>query len=176
MAAATVSSIAAKITQGLQGLNQHVRYIFENKSPRGVPIPISDKATVPATSVDDADDVFRLSQKLPAGYVLDFAGTPSDLDSGANLVYSVVWITEAGVVARTLVTDSTKGQAASGTDDLEAAAKGRFVPEGYLALKVGTGAAGGATAGTYTWYLFYSEGILKPGKTIEGPYLRDVAA
>jgi hypothetical protein len=174
MAAATASSVAAKISQGLDTLKRFVRYTQQNEGPRGIPVPIADKAVVPETSVDDALDIFRLSPKLPAGYLLDFRGTPSDLDSGANLVYDVVWITADGVVSATLTSGSTKGQAASGSDVLAAAATGVYVPEGYLALKVTTGAGAGATAGTYSWYLFYSHGILKPGQEINGPFLRDV--
>jgi hypothetical protein len=176
MAAATVDSAAAGTKLGLEILRQYITYIFNNDSPRGIIFPIADVADVPATSVDDTDDIFRLSPKLPGGYIWDFAGTPSDMDSGANLAYSVVWITETGTVAKTFVSGSTKAQAASGTDRISDATAGVYVPEGYLALKITTGAGAGALAGTYHWRIQYSYGVLKPRKTIEGPYLLDVNA
>jgi hypothetical protein len=174
MAAATTDTSASANKDGSGALERHYRSSLAHQA-FGIPIPVLDKVTVPATAIDDANDILRLSPKFGPDTVLhDFAGTPSDLDSGANHVYDIIWVTEAGATTLTLVSGSTKGQAASGSDEAAAAAKYRHVGEGYLAMKTTTGAAGGATAGTYSYGMTLSRGVMKPGQT--GVYLRDARA
>lgn len=175
MAAATADTTASLNKGGSDALLRHLRACNLQNGPFGQLVPIGDKVTVPATSVDDANDILRLSPKFGPDTVLwDFAGTPSDLDSGANHVYDIIWVTEAGVTTLTIVSGSTKGQAATGSDEAAAAAKGRLVGEGYLAMKTTTGAAGGATAGTYNYGMLLSRGWMKPGQV--DIYLKDARA
>lgn len=175
MAAATVDTSASANKSGDFAIQRFLRSCNLQNAPFGQIVPIGDKVTIPATSVDDAGDIIRLSPKFgPDTVIWGFAGTPSDLDTGANLVYSVIWVTEADAVTLTIVTSSTKGQAASGTDFIEAAAWGKHVGEGYLALSIGTGAAGGAAAGTYNYGMLLSRGWLKPGQV--EIYLKDARA
>lgn len=165
MAAATVDTSASLNKDGSVALARHLRACNLQNAPFGTIVPVGDSVAVPATSVDDANDILRLSPKFGPDTVLwNFTGTPSDLDSGANHIYDIIWVTEAGVTTLTIVSGSTKGQAASGTDEAAAAAKGRLVGEGYLAMKTTTGAAGGATAGTYNYAMLLSSGWMKPGK------------
>lgn len=174
MAAGTTNSNAALNKDGSGALERHLRSALAHQA-FGVPIVVGDKVTVPTTAIDDANDILRLSPKFGPDTVLhDFAGTPSDLDSGTNHVYDIIWVTEAGVTTVTLVSGSTKSQAASGSDECAAAARYKHVGEGYLAMKTTTGAAGGATAGTYSYGMTLSRGWMKPGQT--GVYLRDARA
>lgn len=175
MAAATVDTTASANKDGAFAIQRFLQSHNIQSGPFGQIVPIGDKVTVPSTSVDDTGDIIRLSPKFGPDTVLwDFAGTPSDMDSGANLVYDIVWVTEADVVTVTLVSGSTKAQAASGSDVIAAAAKGTLVGEGYLAMKVTTGAGAGATAGTYGYGMQLSRGWLKPAQ-IE-VYLKDARA
>ena len=174
MAAATTDSSASNNKAGGTALGNHLRAALAHQA-FGLPIAVGDKVTVPTTAIDDANDILRLSPKFGPETVLhDFAGTPSDLDSGTNHVYDIVWITEAGVVTATLVSASTKSQAASGSDVCAAGARYKHVGEGYLAMKTTTGAGAGATAGTYSYGMMLSRGWMKPGQT--GVYLKDARA
>lgn len=175
MAAATVDTSASANKSGDFAIQRFLRSCNLQNAPFGQVVPLGDKVTIPATSVDDAGDIIRLSPKFGPDTVLwDFVGTPSDMDSGANLVYDIVWVTEADAVTVTLASGSTKAQAATGSDVIAAAAKGTLVGEGYLAMKVTTGAGAGATAGTYSYGMQLSRGWLKPGQV--EIYLKDARA
>lgn len=164
MAAATHDTTASGNKGGGQALQNHLRSALAHQA-YGIPIVVGDKVTVPVIAIDEANDILRLSPKFgPETVLVDFAGTPSDLDSGANHVYDVVWITEAGVVTATLVSASDKSQAATGSDVCLAAARYKHVGEGYLAMKTTTGAAAGATAGTYDYGMTLCRGWMKPGQ------------
>lgn len=180
MAAATADGVASKL-KDLDGrtLDAFAREIIENTRVQGLVIPYGNKESIPPTSLDDINDIFRLSRKWPAGTVLwDFSGTPSAMDGGAGLVYDIVWVDEAGAVVLTVVSASTKGQAASGSDVAAAAARGRLVGAGYLAMKVTTAATTPA-AGTYNFGMLVSLGwtnfvLLGPGDSTV--YLKDARA
>lgn len=175
MAAATTDSPASLNKDGSGAIARHLRACNLQNAPFGVVVPIADSVAVEATSVDDADDIKRLSPKFGPDTVLwDFAGTPGDYDTGANHVHDIIWVTEAGVTTLTIVSGSTKGQAASGSDVAAAAAKGRLVGEGYLAMKTTTGAGAGAQASTYNYAMLLSRGWMKPGKV--EIYLKDARA
>jgi len=174
MAAATTDSNASRNKDGSGALMAHLRAALAHQA-FGIPIPVGDKVTVPTTAIDDNNDILRLSPKYGPDTVLhDFAGTPSDLDSGTNHVYDIIWVTEAGATTVTLVSGSTKSQAASGSDVCAAGARYKHVGEGYLAMKTTTGAGAGATAGTYSYGMTLSRGWSKPGQT--GIYLKDARA
>jgi hypothetical protein len=164
MAAGTTETTASQLKGGDRFVTQYLATCFANDQPLyGISMPMADKATVPATAIETADDILRLSPKLPVGtHIEDFRGTPSDMDSGANFVYDVVAIAEDGTVIATLVSGSSKGQAATGSDRIADAAVGKYLGECYLALKTTTGAGAGATAGTYKWYAKFAVGLLKP--------------
>lgn len=134
----------------------------------------AQKFTVPATSVDDNDDILRLF-KFPAGaYIWRWRSTPSDMDSGANLVYSILATDDADVTKVTLVSGSTKAQAASGSDVLADAATGRYVGNYWCCVKATTGAAAGALDGTLKCAWQLSIGVINRSR--RGIYLNDAEA
>lgn len=174
MAAATRDGNAANNKDGNKLVLDYVRACNLQNAPHGIVVPMGWSESILTTDIDDIDDITRISPKFgPDTVIHGFTGTPSDLDGGAGLVYDVVYITEAGVVTLTLVSGSTKGQAASGTDEIAAAARHRYVGEGYFALKVTTGAAVPA-AGTYNYGILISRGWMRPQH--QGIYLKDARA
>lgn len=177
MAAATSDTTASGVKDGEKALQDFLFDLIENGMPRGVLIPINSKATVPTTAIDDVGDVLRISPRFPAWTRFqDFRGTPTDLDTNGSpaLVYDVVVVNEAGTVLGTLVSASTKAQAASGADRIRDLAVG-FIANAacYIALKVTTAAAT-AAAGTYKWAALVSHGTFRP--TSIGVYLGDAEA
>jgi len=165
MAAATRNGVAAGNQDGGKLIHDYLRAVNLQNAPHGLPVLIGWKEAVLTTDIDDIDDILRLSPLFGPDTVLhSFYGTPSDLDGATGLVYDIVWITAAGVVTLTLVSGSTKGQAASGTDPIADAARFRHVGAGYLAMKVTTAATTPA-AGTYDYGLVVSRGWLKPQTT-----------
>jgi hypothetical protein len=173
MAAATVN--AAEVMQDLsRWIDPALRDVTEYDLPRLIGIPFGQVFTVPATSVDDNDDILRLF-KCPAGaYIREWRSSPSDLDSGANLVYSILAINDADATQVTLVSGSNKGQAGTASDRLLDDAVGKYVGNYWIALKATTGAAGGAAAGTLKCYWELSIGIVNRNK--RGTYLANFEA
>lgn len=162
MAAATVTNpkLLAQMLKKAEG-------DLRNREDGVVPVqgggglfPFGDVFTIPATSVDDVNDIQRLWQ-FPAGaYIWDLRATPSDMDTGAAaLVYSLLVTDAADSTLVTLVSGSTNGQAAAGSDRILSAAVGKFVGGSYLSLKVTTAAATPA-AGTIKVVGLISLGIL----------------
>lgn len=173
MTATTADTTASKVKDGAKAIEDYLFPLLEDKRTIGLIVPIAYKTTVPTTSLDDVADILRLTPKLPAGYVHDFRGTPSDLDTHATptLVYSVVAVDGSDNVLFTLAASSDKGQAASGSDRISDASAHKYAStDFYIALKIVTVAATPA-AGTYAWSMTYSQGILKPTATATGPFL-----
>jgi len=173
MAATTAETLASRIKSGLKAVEDYLRGFVLDDNPYGPMFPVNDIAAIPTTSIDEANDIIRISPKMPAGtYCHDFRGTPTDMDTNVSPahVYDVVYVNEASVTQVTLVSGSTKSQAASGSDRITDAAAHKYCGEGYVALKTTTASATPA-AGTYKWAAVFSIGTLKPGKTPTGPYL-----
>lgn len=172
MAAATVNAAEYFTDVERSWITPVFHELIENRRTRNAfPYAFAQKFTIPATSVDDASDIVRLF-KAPAGaYIWAWRSTPSDMDSGANLVYDIVATDDSDVVKLQMVTGSTKAQAASGSDALLDAARGRYIGNYWVAVKVTTGAAGGALAGTLKCAWQLSIGVVNRSR--RGIFLSD---
>ena len=137
--------------------------------------PIVQVFTIPATSLA-AGNIVRL-WRFPAGsYIKDWRSTPTDMDTGSPaLTYSILAIDDSDTTKLTIVSLSTNGQAAAGSDSIIAAVKGRFVGNYWCAFKVGT-AATTAAAGTLAVYCDFSIGVINRLAPNRGLYLKDVGA
>lgn len=139
-----------------------------------IPFLFEDTFTIPTTSLDDADDINKLWQ-FPAGsYIWGLRATPSDMDTNATptLTYSLLAIDSANTTKVTLVSASTNGQAAAGSDTIIAGAQGKYVGGYDLALKVGDAAATPA-AGTIAIAMVLFIGALNYTKNY--PVLTDLS-
>lgn len=137
---------------------------------------VAQKYTIPATSLT-AGDIIRLF-KFPAGaFILDWRSTPSDMDTNVSpaLTYSVLTTNDSDVTQVTLVSLSTNGQAAAGSDSIIAAVKGRFVGGQWCCWKTGTAAAT-AAAGTLKVYCAFAVGAMNRLATNRGLYTKDPEA
>ncbi len=146
-----------------------------NKIPRSILLPFAQKFTVPTTSIDDANDILRLF-KFPGGaYLWDMVCTPSDMDTDATpaLTYSLLTTNDADVTQVTLVSGSTNGQAAAGSDRILSAAVGRYVGGQWCVMKCGT-AADVPAAGTLKLAWVMSIGAINRSK--RGTYMADAFA
>lgn len=132
---------------------------------------LKQKFTIPTTQLDAAD-ITRL-WKFPAGaYLLDWRSTPSDMDTHATptLTYSILATDDADVTKVTIVSGSTNGQAAAGSDSIIAAVKGRYVGNYWCSFVTGTAAATAAD-GTIKVYCAFALGAIN--RSIRGLYLKD---
>lgn len=135
---------------------------------------IAQKFTIPSTSLG-ANNIVRF-WKFPAGsYILDWRSTPSDLDTDATpaVTYSILTTDDADATKVTLVSGSTNGQAAAGSDSIIAAVKGRYVGNQWCVFKVGT-AADVAAAGTLKVYCMFAVGVIN--RANRGLFLKDSEA
>lgn len=135
---------------------------------------IAQKFTILATSLG-ANNIVRL-WKFPAGaYILDWRSTPSDMDTDATpaLTYSILTTNDADATQVTIVSGSTNGQAAAGSDSIIAAVKGRYVGNQWCVFKVGT-AADVAAAGTLKVYCLFAIGVIN--RLQRGLYVKDAEA
>lgn len=135
---------------------------------------IAQKFTIPAANLV-ANYITRL-WLFPAGsYILDWRSTPSDLDTDGTpaITYSILTTDNADTTKVTLVSGSTNGQAAAGSDSLIAAVKGRYVGNQWCVFKVGT-AADVAAAGTLKVYCAFAVGVIN--RSNPGLFLGDAEA
>jgi ribosomal protein L2 len=135
--------------------------------------PIAQKFTIPSTSLG-AGNIVRL-WKFPAGaYILNWRSTPSDMDTNVSpaLTYSIVVTDDADTVNLTLVSLSTNGQAAAGSDSIIAATVGRYVGNQWCAFKVGTASAT-AAAGTLKVFCAFALGVTNRLAPNRGLFLKD---
>lgn len=175
---ATVQTLASGTKDTLQVLMGLFTNIFQTFIPQAVSgFPINHKVALAAADLANGNYVL-LTPLLPNGtHITRWRGTPSDLDSGvAALVYDIVAVTvnSSGTVTGdvlTLVSGSTNGQAAAGSDSLLAACVGRHIGLCHIALKVTTG-PGTAAAGTYKYAAGFYLGTWKPG-VLDQPYIGD---
>lgn len=133
--------------------------------------PIVQKFTIPATSLG-ANNIVRL-WKFPAGsYLKDWRSTPSDMDTGGSpaLTYSILTTDDSDTTKVTIVSASTNGQAAAGSDVMIGAVAGRYVGNQWLVWKTGTAAAT-AAAGTLKVYCDFCIGAIN--RQLRGLYLKD---
>jgi hypothetical protein len=114
---------------------------------------ITQKFTIPAANLI-ANDIVRLFKFPAAAFLLDWRSTPSDAD--ATLL--------------TIVSGSTNGQAAAGSDRMISAVAGRYVGNSWCVWKTGT-AADVAAAGTLKVYCAFALGTIN--RLSRGLYLRD---
>lgn len=166
MAAATVN--AAECFQDTERLwvTPALYSLVEEQAPYCIEIPFGQKFTVPTTSLDDNNDILRL-MKFPAGaFITDLRCTPSDMDTNGTpaLVYSLLAINDSDATQVTIVSGSTNGQAAAGSDRIATAAVGAYVGSYWLAFKATTAAATPA-AGTLKIFLKFTMGIVNRGKS-----------
>jgi hypothetical protein len=180
MAAATVNAAEALYDLERGWIGPALKDLIEYDIPRVTLIPFVQTFTIPAASTDDANDFVRLFQ-VPAGaYIWDWRSTPTDMDTGGpTLVYSILVAEESApgsgswTTRATLVSGSTNGQAAAGSDTLTAASIGKFIGGGsnyWVVWKVTTGATTPA-AGTLKCAWTLSLGVINRNK--RGSYLRD---
>lgn len=135
---------------------------------------VNQKFTIPAANLV-ANDIVRFF-KFPAGaYLLDWRSTPSDLDTDATpaVTYSILTTNDADATQITIVSGSTNGQAAAGSDSIIAAVKGRYVGNQWCVFKTGT-AADVAAAGTIKVYCAMALGTIN--RAARGLYLKDAEA
>lgn len=147
MSAATVSDtrVLAEHKGRIESGNRNLLDEITSSHGDGIPRLFGDNFTIPTTSADDANDIYRL-WKLPAGaYVIDGRITATDGDTNATptMVFDLVTTDSADVVKDTLINDTTIGQG-GGTARFADTAFGQFAGDRYLAIKVGAGAATGA--------------------------------
>lgn len=135
---------------------------------------IAQKFTVPA-AVLAANEILRLWKFPPGAYIIDWRSTPSDMDTDATpaLTYSILTTDDADTTKVTIVSGSTNGQAAAGSDSIIAAVKGRYVGNQWCVWKTGT-AADVAAAGTLKVFCAFAVGVLNRGA--RGLYLADAEA
>lgn len=146
------------------------REIFKRPSS----VVIAQKFTIPATSLG-ANNIVRF-WKFPAGaYLKAWRSTPSDMDTDATpaLTYSILATDDADTTKLTIVSGSTNGQAAAGSDSMIAAVEGRYVGNQWCVFKVGT-AADVAAAGTLKVWCEFAVGVIN--RANRGLYLRDAEA
>lgn len=137
---------------------------------------VNQKFTIPTTALT-ANAITRL-WKFPAGsFILDWRSTPSDLDTDGTpaVTYSILTTDDSDVTKVTIVSGSTNGQAAAGSDSIIAAVKGRFVGNQWCIFKCGT-AADVAAAGTLKVYCAFAIGVINRLAPNRGLYLRDPEA
>lgn len=122
--------------------------------------------TVAATNTETANDLLFTFQFPNDCYLYDLQVTVTDLDSGANLVFDVI-TSDTGASGGTevvLINDTSIGQT-GGSDELDRN-NGLMLSDVsglYLGIKVGTGAAAGAQAGTIRF-----KGLLHMGAPLTG--------
>lgn len=134
---------------------------------------VAQKFTIPATSLA-AGEIVRLWKFPAAAFLLDWRSTPSDMDTGsAALTYSILTTNDADATQLTIVSLSTNGQAAAGSDRMISAVAGRYVGNQWCVFKTGTAAAT-AAAGTLKVYCSFALGVINRGK--RGLYLNDPEA
>lgn len=145
MATANAAEVLTNPASWLQGADSE---LLVNDRVWTIERPFAQKFTIPVTSVNNTNNITRLA-KMPAGaYIWQWVSTPTDMDTGtAALVYDIVATDDSDVVKLTLVSGSTKAQAASGTDQIAASAMGCYVGNYWLSFKVTT-PANVAAAGT----------------------------
>lgn len=159
MAAATVN--AAEWFPDLKlFIDPAFRQLTEHDSPVcTVPLSFAQKFTIPVTSTDDADDITRLIKCPPGAYIWRWRSSPSDMDTGTALVYSIVATDDSDVIKVTLVSGSTKGQAGTASDVLADAAVGAYVGGYWISMKTTT-AATTPVAGTLACAWQMSQGVI----------------
>lgn len=135
---------------------------------------IAQKFTIPSTSLG-ANNIVRLF-KFPAGsYLKAWRSTPSDMDTDATpaLTYSILATDDADTTKLTIVSASTNGQAAAGSDAMIAGVLGRYVGNYWCVWKTGT-AADVAAAGTLKVWCEFAIGVIN--RLQRGLYLKDAEA
>ncbi len=117
------------------------RQLTEHDSPVcAVPLSFAQKFTIPTTATDEVNDIVRLFKCPPGAYIWRWRSSPSDMDTGTALVYSILATDDADVTKVTLVSASTKGQAGTAADVLADAAVGAYVGGYWIVLKTTTAA------------------------------------
>jgi hypothetical protein len=132
---------------------------------------ITQKFTIPAANLI-ANDIVRLFKFPAAAFLLDWRSTPSDMDTDGTpaLTYSILTTSDADATLLTIVSGSTNGQAAAGSDRMISAVAGRYVGNSWCVWKTGT-AADVAAAGTLKVYCAFALGTIN--RLSRGLYLRD---
>ena len=171
---ATVNAAEVMIDLERGWVGPATKDLIVNNLYRCIELPFAQKFTIPSTTNDGTNAILRLL-KFPTGcYLWGLRATPSDMDTGvAALVYSILAIDDADATKLTIVSGSTNGQAAAGSDSSLAAAYGRYVGNQWLAYKVTT-PSGTAAAGTLKLAMKFSIGVINRGK--RGTYLQDAEA
>lgn len=171
MAAGTyISTLSTAAT-----LNREVNAIFSSRESApgrpgkgGLVGPFTVTAVLPTASVDDNDDKVNLfvfpSSFLLVGMSVNFP----DLDTGANLVQSVLAVTVAGGTTQATLISATQAGRTGANDDLDANLDAPIDVGGcYCQLHTTTGAAGGAQGGTITVKFWgFSEAVALDGGTV----------
>lgn len=179
---ATVQTIASGTKDTPQVIQGMFSNIFQTFTPQAVSgFPINCKCTIAAADLANGNYIL-LTPLLPNGtHVEHWRGTPSDLDTDGTpaIVYDIVAVTvnSAGTVTGdvlTLVSGSTNGQAAAGSDSLLAACYGRHIGLCHIAMKITT-PPDVAAAGTYKYAGKFYLGTWKPG-VLDQPYIGDAEA
>lgn len=177
MAAATVSDtkVLAEHRGKIEASNRNLLDEITTSHGDCIDRLFGDSFTIPTTSIDDANDIYRL-YKFPGGaYLTDLRVTASDADTHATptLVFDVVVTDSADVVKDTLINDTTIGQA-GGTARMADTGLGQFVGDRFLAVKIATGSATGAamTLGVIVKYAIGIHTYTGKGGT---PVLTDIA-
>lgn len=139
-------------------------------------VPVAQKFTIPSTSLG-VNNIVRLWKFPPGSYLLLWRSTPSDMDTNVSpaLTYSILTTDDSDVTQVTLVSGSTNGQAAAGSDALIDAVRGRYVGNQWLCWKTGTAAAT-AAAGTLKVFCAFSCGVTNRLAPNRGLYLKDAEA
>ncbi len=148
---------------------------LEDQIAHCVLLPFAQKFTVPVAIPTTGNEILRLF-RFPAGaYIWEWRSTPSDMDTGGSpaLTYSIITTDDADTTQLTIVSLSTNGRAAAGSDRILDAAVGRYVGSQWCCLKTGT-AAQTPAAGTIKAAYQFSIGVIN--RSARGPYLRDAEA
>lgn len=141
-----------------------MRDLIDNQLIHCLPLPHAQKFTI-AVAQTATGSITRLF-KAPAGaYLWRWFSTPSDMDTNVSpaIVYDIVATDDADVVKLQIIAGSTNAQAAAGTDNILAAAGGRYIGNQWVSLKVTTGAATGV-AGTLKVAWMMSIGVITRSK------------
>lgn len=171
MASTAVNAAEAMLDVYRSGISPAFQEGTVNDRPRALRWSFAQKFTLPAAQL--AAGKLTLLAVLPAGaYIWGWRSTPSDLDTDATpaIVYDIVTTDEDDNVKVTLVSGSTNGQAAAGSDALAAGAYGRYVGNQRLVFKIAT-AADVAAAGTLKCAWELTVGVITRGK--KGAYMYD---